>query len=102
MERQTNSLPPPCRPIACCEHQLPERDEGLRDTLYFAVYEKTVMFDTLRNAFAYQERCRSIGVASFPVIVKEDGRMLVSLPRCIIQKPAAAEYREVYSQADGR
>ncbi|CAM9569308.1 unnamed protein product, partial [Ectocarpus sp. 8 AP-2014] len=38
--------------------ELPENQEHLRDTIFYALYGSMVMFDTLDNALNYQARCQ--------------------------------------------
>lgn len=57
--------------------QLPQDNEGLRDTIFHALYGSMVMFDTNSNAFRYQKACKSNGQLPLPVLVKEDGTVLV-------------------------
>ncbi|CAM9801278.1 unnamed protein product [Pylaiella littoralis] len=65
--------------------QLPDEHEGLRDTLFSALFGSMVMFDSHDNAHAYQVRCKMSSKLSLPILVEEDG---VSIERTGYTAPA--------------
>lgn len=58
--------------------KLPDDHEGLRDTLFYAVYGVVAMFDTSNNAFEYYRNCKARNLSARSVMVEEDGSVWVS------------------------
>lgn len=73
------TLRPAWNPLVCTPSiQLPEEREHMRDTIFSAIFGSTVMFDTHDNAHAYQARCKRERNRPLPIIIEEDGSLLVS------------------------
>ena len=74
-EDPTSAPPPAC---ATSLAQLADEHEHLRDTVFFAIYGKKAVFDTYDNAHEYQVQCKAKRAPSLPIVIQEDGTVLVS------------------------
>ncbi|CAM9834660.1 unnamed protein product, partial [Pylaiella littoralis] len=57
---------------------IPDDNEHLRDTLFWALFGNMIMIDTHINASAYQTRRSNTGESTLQILVQEDGSTIVS------------------------